>query len=283
MEGWGSEFRVSIVEFQVDGEGHQSSSNGNREESNEQLSNNEGGNHDQNDWNPDGGDQVSVLEAVGHDQVAGTSVECNDGKDTHEDEHVGEGVGEVELDEVLEVHHESIPGTLAVGITRDGHVSIGIEVDVLNKALKAAHAAFKEASDAGNDSIVSGVLLGGIDEGVNDGSEDGDEGVDEGSEGDGTGVLEVGDGHTSADTGGSLLISVGSEIVLGGTDHVDELGLLSDEGKDPEKSEASDAEHGNRGIGEVNLLVELAWGTKLRGNGLHGAVFILEVEADLVH
>jgi hypothetical protein len=283
MERWGSEFRVSIVEFQVDGEGHQSSSNGNREESNEQLSNDEGGNHDQNDWNPDGGDQMSVLESVDHDKVAGTSVEGNDGKDTHEDEHVGEGVGEVEFDEVLEVHHESVPGTLAIGITRDGHVSIGIKVDVLDEALKATHAALEEASEAGNDSIVSGVLLGGIDEGVNDGSEDGNEGVDEGSEGDGTGVLEVGNGHTSANTGRALLISVGSEVILGGTDHVDELVLLSNEGKDPEESEATDAEHGNRGISEVNLLVEFAWGTNLRGNGCHGAVFILEMEANFVH
>jgi hypothetical protein len=171
---------------------------------------------------------------------------------------------------VLEVHHESIPGTLAIGITRDGHVSIGIQVDVLDQALKAAHAAFEEASDAGNDSIVSGVLLSGIDEGVDDGSEDGNEGVDEGSEGDGTGVLEVSNGHTSADTGRSLLISVGSEVVLGGTDHVDELGLLSDEGKDPEESEATDAEHGNRGIGEFNLLIEYAWG-HLRFHVIHGA------------
>lgn len=181
VEGWWSEFAGS-VEFLVDGEAHQGGFDSGVEESDEEFSGDETRDHDDDEWNPDIAEFFAVLGSVFHDEVAGSSVQSDDGEDSDENEHGSKGVGEVEFDEMLKTHDESVPSTLAVRITRNGHVGIGHGVQVLDKAFDAAHAALKEASNANDNSIISVVLLSCINEGINDNSQNSDESVDEGSE-----------------------------------------------------------------------------------------------------
>jgi len=158
---------------------------------------------------------------------------------------------------MLQVKNETIPSTLAVWVTRDSHKCVGHRVQVLNQILKARDKAFKEASNAHDHSIPSGFALGSIDKSVNHNFENENNGVKEGSKGNGTRMLEVSNGHTSYNASRSRLISVGREVELSGRDHVHELGLFTDEHKDPDDAEEHSNSHESSSAGEVDDFVVL--------------------------
>jgi hypothetical protein len=199
------------------------------EESDEELSRDQGIDDDENHWNPNGGKLISVFGAIFEDQEAGASIESTDSKHSNEDKEASQNVSEVELQKMLQVENEAIPGTLAVWVTRDGHKSIGHRVKVFNQILKARDEAFKEAADAHNDSILSSLALRSADECVNHNSEHEHNGVEKGAKSNGARVLEVGNGHAGNNASTSSLISVRREVELCGSDHVDKLGLFTNE------------------------------------------------------
>lgn len=117
------------------------------EESYEELSSDQGIENNENHWNPNRGELISILSSISEDQIAWASIEGGNGKHTNEYEHASQNISKVELDKMLQVKDETTPGTLAVWVTRDSHESIGHGVKVFNQILKARDEAFEEASN----------------------------------------------------------------------------------------------------------------------------------------
>ena len=227
------------------------------EESDEQLSGDQSENDDEDHWDPNRGELVGILSSVFEDQEAWASVKSTDSKHTDEDEEACQDVCEVELDEMFQVENETIPGTLAVWVTRDGHESIGPRVQFLNQTLKARDKTFKEAANTHSDSTSTSSALRSVNNAVNDNSDHDNNGVEKGSKGDGTRMLEVSNGHTWNDACRSSLISVGREVELSSSDHIDKLSLFTDETKDPDDAENHSNSHESCFGGKSNDLVIL--------------------------
>ena len=102
---------------------------------------------------------VRVLGSVSQDEEAASGVQGGNGEDADEYEDSGEDVGKVELNEMLQVKEETVPSTLAVGVARNGHESIGHGVKVLNQTLKARNKAPKKATNQNNNCISLSLLV----------------------------------------------------------------------------------------------------------------------------
>jgi len=69
MERWRSVLH-STVEFDINSEAHQSGSHSLVEESDEQLSSDQGIENNENHWNPNRGELIGILSSISEDQIA---------------------------------------------------------------------------------------------------------------------------------------------------------------------------------------------------------------------
>mmetsp|Transcript_37007 Transcript_37007/g.56741 ORF Transcript_37007/g.56741 Transcript_37007/m.56741 type:complete len:224 (-) Transcript_37007:1333-2004(-) len=175
VEGRRSELGLAVVEVHVDGQAVNGGEHSLVEESEEDGGGNEGQESHHDNRPSEGVHLGGIADDVGHRKVHEAAVKGNDHHRSNEHEEGGELVGEVELDAVLQVDQEAVPGRGAVALAGDGHECVGELRQVLNHVLEATSAAESDgSSDLGSGVVGSSTR---VSEGLHCHSNDGENGV----------------------------------------------------------------------------------------------------------
>ena len=158
MEGWRSKLGSTIIHVHVDGQAGHKGHDGGIKESQEDGGGHEGDGTDQNHWAEEWR-HLSVVTSPQHDVVKWDHVSGSDGNLSEEDEHLSDQVGEGELQDVLDVQEETVPGGHAEVITGDGHVSISRLINVIADLLNAGEDAGSNLDEQLNCLVVAWSLL----------------------------------------------------------------------------------------------------------------------------
>jgi len=148
--------RRTVVQLAVDREAEQGRNDSVVERAEEHHRDHQSDDGDDDDWTVDEADLLGICrEGVMKQQVAGTGVGGDDTEAAHKDKHLADGNRHVELNAVLQVEDEAVPGRRAVRVARDAHHSVAKGRQILNQSLEAVEAARNEATDDFGDSVIA--------------------------------------------------------------------------------------------------------------------------------